>query len=157
MTVAASTRPATPSPGVSTTLGRHRQRQAFGARLGDDGLGDDVLRGLVERGREPQHLVGGDASAIRIETILACPIVSVPVLSITSARTRASVSIALPPLIRMPSLAARDSPATMATGTARMSGHGRRHHQHRHGADRIAGQPQAAAAIATVTPRKRIA
>ena len=63
-------------------------------------------------------------SVTRVETILAWPWVSVPVLSMTSARTRASVSIALPPLIRMPSLAARDSPATIATGTARMSGQG---------------------------------
>ena len=52
------------------------------------------------------------------------PWVSVPVLSMTSARTAASASIALPPLIRMPSLAARDRPATMATGTARISGQG---------------------------------
>jgi hypothetical protein len=60
----------------------------------------------------------------RIETRRGSPCVNVPVLSITSARTRANVSIARPPLIRMPCLAARDRPATSATGTARMSGQG---------------------------------
>ncbi len=63
-------------------------------------------------------------SAVCVDTNLAWPAVRVPVLSMTSARTRASVSIALPPLIKMPALAARDSPATIATGTARISGQG---------------------------------
>ena len=62
--------------------------------------------------------------ALRIATTRARPSVSVPVLSMTTARMRARVSSALPPLIRMPCLAARESPETIATGTARMSGHG---------------------------------
>jgi hypothetical protein len=75
----------------------------------------------------------------------------------TSARTCASVSIALPPLIRMPSLAARDNPATMATGTARMSGQGVATTST---ATALIGSPvsaQAAAASAAVTARKMIA
>jgi hypothetical protein len=35
-------------------VGRDRQRQAFVARLGHDGLRDDVLTGLVERRGDPQ-------------------------------------------------------------------------------------------------------
>ena len=94
-------------------LGGDRQRQAARARLGDDGLRDDVLGGLVERGGEPQQLVGARCRRpAASSTMRAWPCVSVPVLSITSARTRASVSSALPPLIRMPSLAARERPET---------------------------------------------
>ena len=39
-------------------------------------------------------------------------------------RIRASVSSALAPLINTPYRAARESPATSATGTARIKGHG---------------------------------
>ena len=96
-------------------------------------------------------------SAARMETICAWPWVSVPVLSSTMERICASVSIALPPLIRMPSLAARDRPATIATGTARISGQGVATTST---ATARTGSPvisQAAAASATVTARKTMA
>ena len=100
---------------------------------------------------------GAMLSVTRIETILAWPRVSVPVLSMTRERTCASISIALPPLIRMPSLAARESPATIATGTARMSGQGVATTST---ATARIGSPvnsQAAPASAAVTARKTMA
>ncbi len=54
----------------------------------------------------------------------ACPWVSVPVLSMISVRTSASTSSPPPPLISTPMRAARDTPAMIATGTARISGQG---------------------------------
>ena len=95
--------------------------------------------------------------ATSIETIRAWPWVRVPVLSITSERTRAKVSSACPPLIRMPCLAARDRPDTSATGTARISGHGvatTRHPTARMGSPL---QAQAAPASATVAARNTMA
>ena len=125
-------------------------------RLGHHGLGDDVLGGLVERGGEPQHLVAASSPRRCAPTTMrAWPTVSVPVLSITSERTCASVSIALPPLIRMPRLAARDSPATSATGTARISGQGVATTSTATARTGSPVSPQAAPASATVTARNR--
>src|ERR1700730_17997360 len=64
------------------------------------------------------------SAAALIDTTLALPSVRGPVLSMTREYTRARDSMALPPLIRMPYLAARERPDTIATGTARMRGHG---------------------------------
>ena len=96
-------------------------------------------------------------SIARIATILASPWVRVPVLSMTSERTCASVSIALPPLIRMPSLAARDRPATIATGTARINGQGVATTSTATARTASPVSSQAAAASATVTAKKTIA
>ena len=52
------------------------------------------------------------------------PAVSVPVLSKSMTRARASVSSAPPPLTMMPRLAERLMPETMAMGAASRSGHG---------------------------------
>ena len=52
------------------------------------------------------------------------PEVRVPVLSNSSTDPRASVSSAPPPFTMMPRRAAREIPATMAIGTARISGQG---------------------------------
>ena len=71
-----------------------------------------------------RSLSGGKPATGRMSTIRACPCVSVPVLSMTSTRTRASASNALPPFTNTPAFAARDTPETMATGTARIRGHG---------------------------------
>ena len=54
----------------------------------------------------------------------ARPLVSVPVLSMTRFTARAMVSSTGPPFISTPRRAAFPMPAMMATGTARMSGHG---------------------------------
>ena len=47
-----------------------------------------------------------------------------PVLSNSRTEPRASVSRAPPPFTMMPRLADREMPATIAIGTARISGHG---------------------------------
>ena len=52
------------------------------------------------------------------------PEVSVPVLSNSRIVDRATVSSAPPPLTMIPRLAAREMPATIAIGTARINGHG---------------------------------
>ena len=52
------------------------------------------------------------------------PVVSVPVLSNSRTRPRASASSAPPPLTMMPRFAAREIPATIAIGAASSSGHG---------------------------------
>ncbi len=52
------------------------------------------------------------------------PDVSVPVLSKSRTVARPSVSRAPPPFTMMPRLAAREMPATIAIGTARIRGHG---------------------------------
>ncbi len=57
-------------------------------------------------------------------TSLGVPPVSVPVLSSTMVRMVAIVSRMAPPFTSTPAFAARDSPATIATGTARIRGHG---------------------------------
>ena len=75
----------------------------------------------------------------------------------TSARTAASASIALPPLIRMPSLAARERPETMATGTARISGHGVATTSTATARIGSPASAQATTASATVTTRKTMA
>ena len=100
---------------------------------------------------------GAIVSVTRVSTRRAWPSVNVPVLSMTRARTWASVSIALPPLIRMPSLAARESPDTMATGTAKMSGQGVATTSTATARTTSPVKPQAAPASATVTPRKIMA
>jgi len=79
----------------------------------------------VSASRDPMLLSASRrADTTLVATICARPCVNVPVLSITSDRTRAKISSAFPPLTRMPCLAARDRPETIATGTARMSGQG---------------------------------
>ena len=52
------------------------------------------------------------------------PDVSVPVLSNSKMDERASVSSTPPPLTMIPRLAAREIPATIAIGTARINGQG---------------------------------
>ena len=113
-----SLRPASQSPA------RDRQLQVAGARLIDQGLGDDVLGGLIKRRGEAEHFVAA-VPAATLSTRFGRGRLSVfPSCRSPATRTPASASSALPPLIRMPCLAARESPDTMATGTARISGHG---------------------------------
>ena len=59
-----------------------------------------------------------------MSTICGRPSVKVPVLSKISVWIRAKASSGFAPLISTPKCAARDRPATKATGTARISGQG---------------------------------
>ena len=80
--------------------------------------------------------------------------VTVPVLSSSSTLTRARVSSGPPPLTMIPCFAARETPAMMAAGAARMSGQGVA--TTRTASARMGLPPaiQATAASATVKPRK---
>ena len=114
-------------------------------RFQDKGTRNDVLRRLVERRCKLEEFLSGQPATGRILTTRACPCVRVPVLSITRTRTRASVSSALPPFTSTPALAARDTPETMATGTARIRGQGVAINEHGQRPDRIAApQPRPA-------------
>ena len=80
--------------------------------------------GLIERGREPQHSSATSAGPLDVDTRLARPSVSVPVLSMTRLVARARVSSTGPPFTSTPRCAALLIPEMIATGTARISGHG---------------------------------
>ena len=138
MTSWPSTRPAMPSPGVSTTSDGIASARPRPRASADDGLGDDVLGGLVERGGEPQQLVGRGRAGH--------PGLDQPGLAqseraglVDHQRAHAGE--------RLDRLAALDQDAEL--GRARQAGHdgdrhrqnertGRRHHQHRHRADGVA-------------------
>ncbi len=116
-----------------------------------------VRSGASRPDRGPQRNTGPRprtySPCLSIDTICGRPSVSVPVLSRISVLIRASASSGLAPLIRTPKCAARDRPATKATGTARISGQGVA--TTRTATARI-GSPvnhQAAVASATVTVR----
>jgi hypothetical protein len=105
-------------------LQRNGQRQTALARLSRDGLGHHMGRALRQRAGKPQQVLGVDAGSRSDRQTRGVPPVSVPVLSSSSVRARAMVSSAAPLFTSTPRLAARESPATIATGTARISGHG---------------------------------
>src|SRR6516162_4523715 len=113
-----------PSPGVSTTLlGIASSRPLL--RASSTMVCAMMCLEAWSSEAASRRISSADTSATTsVATICARPCVNVPVLSITSARTRAKISSAWPPLTRMPCLAARDRPETIATGTARMSGQG---------------------------------
>ena len=113
-----------PSPGVSTTSAGTASVRPLPRAAATMVCAMTCLEAWSSEAASRNSSSGAMLPVTRVATILAWPSVSVPVLSMTSARTRASVSIARPPLIKMPSLAARESPATIATGTAKMSGQG---------------------------------
>ena len=68
--------------------------------------------------------LGSRSSAVTMSRRAGRPTVRVPVLSKSRISASASRSNAPPPLTTTPRRAARDKPATIATGAARMSGHG---------------------------------
>ncbi len=121
-------------------LGRDRQRQTLAARLGDDGLGDDVLRRLVERGGDAQHFVGRHALGRMDGHDLRLAV---------GQRAGLVEHDGADPRQRLDRLTALDQDAEL--GGARQAGNnrhrhrqdqrtGRRHHQHGHRPHRIAGQ-----------------
>ena len=65
-----------------------------------------------------------DLSAHTISVSTGCPTVMVPVLSISRVVQVAMRSRTAPPFTITPRLAARESPETIATGAARIRGHG---------------------------------
>ena len=67
---------------------------------------------------------GSKPSAASTQVTCGVPLVSVPVLSNSMVRTRASRSSAPPPLTMMPRLAARETPQISAIGAARIIGQG---------------------------------
>ena len=67
---------------------------------------------------------GDEPSGVTMVATLGWPAVSVPVLSNSSVRHLAIRSSVPPPFTITPRFAARDRPATNATGAARMSGQG---------------------------------
>ncbi len=79
-----------------------------------------------DRGRRRAASPRSRRRAERCGPVSGTPVrgVSVPVLSITRTRMRASASRAPPPLMRTPMPAAEDRPETRATGTPRISGQG---------------------------------
>ena len=110
MTARPSTRPSMPSPGVSaTSLGTVRSRLRVCAS-------STIVSAMTcfeawsSDAASRRSSLGDRSEAMVVETILARPCVSVPVLSSTSERTCARVSSAFPPLISMPCLAARERP-----------------------------------------------
>ena len=113
-----------PAPGhLLDVLGQRELQPAFPGGANDGG-GQHVGRHLVERGGQPQYLVGGVTAAVMMSATVGRPTVSVPVLSNSSTRQRASCSSTAPPLTITPRRAVRDRPETRATGTARISGQG---------------------------------
>ena len=119
-----STVPATPSPGVSTTF-VGTARWSFRSRASDTiACATMCLDAWSSDAATRRSSVADTSPVVRTETTRAFPSVNVPVLSMTTERMRAITSSALPPLIRIPCLAARDSPEMIATGTARMRGQG---------------------------------
>ncbi len=69
-------------------------------------------------------LAGHDSSAHTISVRTGCPTVIVPVLSISRVVQVAMRSRTAPPLTITPRLAARERPETIATGAAKIKGHG---------------------------------
>ena len=119
-----STIPRTPCPGTSSTssgndsvrLRARAARTTAAART----CGDTWSRLAAQRRTSSAVSVGrgddvGDAGR---------PAVIVPVLSNSRISPAASCSSAAPPFTTTPRRAARDRPDTIATGAARMSGHG---------------------------------
>ena len=82
-----------------------------------------MLGDLVERGGQAQQLVALAGQGLYLGRS-GVPAVRVPVLSNSSTRPAARRSSAPPLLTTIPRRAAREMPATIATGAARMSGHG---------------------------------
>jgi hypothetical protein len=95
---------------------------ALGGRP-DDRAGQHVLGDLVERGSQAQQLVTVAGGACTSATS-GIPTVRVPVLSNSSTRPPARRSSAPPLLTTIPRRAAREMPATIATGAARIRGQG---------------------------------
>ena len=154
ITLRPSTVPSTPSPGISATsvgTGRSSPRARAAATTAcATGWGEACSSAAARRSRSS----GPGLPGVSIATIRGRPSVRVPVLSRISVRARAIASSGRAPLMRMPKRAARDSPATSATGTARISGQGVATTST---ATARTGSPlihQASSASATVRPRK---
>ena len=135
-----STRPSTPSPGVSTTSVGQRSVKPLPRASATMVCAMMCLDAWSSEAASRNNSSAATPSAARSTRCAPGPSVSVPVLSITSDRTCASISSALPPLIRMPSLAARERPDDDRDRHRQDERTGRRHDEHRHRADRIAGQ-----------------
>ena len=62
-------------------FGRYCEPQLACTRFGNDCLGNDVLRCLIERGRDTKHIIRNGILGTLTDTTLALPSVRVPVLS----------------------------------------------------------------------------
>ena len=121
-------------------LRRLSENQALAAGRRDQGGCHDVIGGELERGGDPQHLVGRPSAGRMDGTSRARPSVSVPVLSITMVRTRASASSAFPPLTSTPCLAVPRHAGDDRHRHRQDERTGRSHHQHGERPNRIAGR-----------------
>ena len=115
--------PTIPSPGVSTVFFRHRSATARGRGRARQWRG---RWGAGWPGRARRQGSGSDpgSPSVRMSTSAGRPVVSVPVLSMTSALYGRHGLEHLAALDENALRAARLRPATSATGTARMSGQG---------------------------------
>ena len=100
------------------------QRQPSGDRRRYDGRSDDMMGCLLQDAASRKISSALCFGAVSIATSRAPPTVNVPVLSNMTVCARARASRGPPPLIRIPSRAAWETPAINATGAARISGHG---------------------------------
>ncbi len=119
-----STVPAIPEPGSSTTSdGNDRSKPRPRAARTIDAAstcGETWSREAASRSTSSPDNAPNASTSLMVGT----PPVSVPVLSNSRTRARLRTSSAAPPLKITPRRAAREIPATMAIGAARISGHG---------------------------------
>ena len=124
-TVRPSTRPLDPTALLLDDVLRQAKRAPSLPCGSDDGVGEDVRQHLIQGGSHSDQFVGVD----RTKHLDVCDsghthceragLVEQHVI-----RPRPSASSAPPPLTMIPIRAARETPATIATGTARIRGHG---------------------------------